>query len=186
MGSLARQLCAEGALDLGDELAVRDRLPVLVRVDDLRLLVDRLRQLRLRHALRRPRLHDRLAEAQADLLVCGGGGGLLELGRGAGRLARCAQEDLRDSSSVSRSSLARFWPSTPLPELLPAVTEGGARAAIGKSGEKEIKVRRLAGKLLKEASGVEVGFKLNCTYTSSRWRRQLCQAPLSCPSAPSA
>lgn len=48
---LARQLRAERALNLGDDLAVGNRLPVLVRVDDLRLLVDGLRELRLRHAL---------------------------------------------------------------------------------------------------------------------------------------
>jgi hypothetical protein len=67
---LARQLATEGALDLGDDLAVRDCLTILVRVDHLRLLVDRLRQLRLRHPLRRPRLLYCLAQPQADRLVC--------------------------------------------------------------------------------------------------------------------
>lgn len=103
-------------------------LPILVRIDDLRLLVNRLRKFRLRHAFRRSRLLDGLPEAQADLPICGAG--TLEkhntVCQTKCRPKQHAETDhalhLRESSSVSRSNLARFCPSTPFPELLPAVT----------------------------------------------------------------
>ena len=67
--ALASKLHAENALELAQNLLIRNRLTGFILLHDLRLLVDLLRQLRLRELLRQPSLQDGLLHVGAHRLV---------------------------------------------------------------------------------------------------------------------
>lgn len=67
--ALASKLHAENALELAQNLLIRNRLAGFILLHDLRLFVDLLRQLRLRELLRQPSLQDGLLHVGAHRLV---------------------------------------------------------------------------------------------------------------------
>lgn len=67
--ALTAKLDAQNAFELAENLLVRDSLALLVLLNNLRLFVDLLRQLRLRELLRQSTLKNRLLHVGAHRLV---------------------------------------------------------------------------------------------------------------------
>jgi len=113
--ALAAKLDAQNALELAENLLVRDSLALLVLLNNLRLFVDLLRQLRLRELLRQSTLKNRLLHVGAHRLVRQVFVVELELERVTSRPRVYARAVNKKSSSVSqslcrclRSGLPRF------------------------------------------------------------------------------